>query len=246
MRQKTIFAVASAIIFVSVVFVPLISANTKNDIRLQEISVEIHTLKGVKTISKELSIDAIEKLSFLMNKTQKSLENIDDLLLELKNQGLLGDFSIREAKKIITTIFRERLFESKIFPVPVNALCLIIGYGTNATRLTSECLGYEYLAVVFAKFPLLYPLSILCFAAYMISALRPKLVAPFVGLFSHETVRVSTIGALGLKSEIRTWSRRSPVPVGFFIAGFTGLWIVVPSPSSFTFNWFIGSAIAVF
>ncbi len=73
MRQKTIFAVASAIIFVSVVFVPLISANTKNDIRLQEISVEIHTLKGVKTISKELSIDAIEKLSFLMNKTQKSL-----------------------------------------------------------------------------------------------------------------------------------------------------------------------------
>jgi len=97
--RKKVFVIWSALIFISISLTPIIESKIQGEIK-EEISVEIHTMKGITTITKKLSVDATRRISSLVNKTLTDKE-IDALLIELNKYGLLGSFSTQEVKDII-------------------------------------------------------------------------------------------------------------------------------------------------
>lgn len=100
--RKILFPMISSLLFLSLAFFPLIEGETKTDVT-KEIAIEIHTPQGITELTKELPIETVEKLSFLLE-----YESIDKALFELKKHGLLGDFSISEVKELITGKYQQK------------------------------------------------------------------------------------------------------------------------------------------
>jgi hypothetical protein len=104
MQRETIFAAISAILFVSMAFVPVINADVNRDeasvVEYREVSVEIHTPNGMKTITEELPLYVVERITELVS-TRDDV-NKNELLSLLKAYGLLGDYSVERVKNLIT------------------------------------------------------------------------------------------------------------------------------------------------
>jgi len=92
--------------------------HTKNN-KTMEIPVKIYTLNGIKEIKKELPVNEAKEILLLSNETAEALkmlinkhatlkekaranEIIDSFLYKMKEYGLLGNLSIKEAKELIT------------------------------------------------------------------------------------------------------------------------------------------------
>ena len=130
-NTKTLFALAATFIFLSLTFLPTVQSEdiSEKTEDLQEVTFEIHTLNGIKEITKLLSSAQIDKLKTLTEELSNNLQilqesnatitaqseagnKIDSILAEFKGYGLLGDYSINEAKNLITGKYIQQIKDS--------------------------------------------------------------------------------------------------------------------------------------
>lgn len=93
--KKCLFGLTAIFLLVSLSFFPLIGGETLR-VAKKEVTVEVHTPSGMEVITKDLPVDAIERLSVLQTQG-----DIDALLGALDELDLLGAFSIGEIKNLI-------------------------------------------------------------------------------------------------------------------------------------------------
>jgi len=132
-KNEKRFALTATFILLSLTFLPAVqSENTsEKSEELQEITFEIHTLTGVKEITKKLSTSQVERLSVLTEELQNNLQtlqeptativaqseadnSINTILAELKDYGLLGDYSTKGVKDLLTGEYLKQINISKI------------------------------------------------------------------------------------------------------------------------------------
>ena len=153
MNKKAITFIAIAALLLAS-FIPVgNSIATKENEKTIEVPVRIYTLQGIKEIRKELPLSEAIKLQKMAHESKEAMETlfnknasfmeriraneiIDSLLYEMKNNGLLGNLTIKEAKELITGKYlqkqknsmeaRKMLFILKLFNQngwQVNAMC---------------------------------------------------------------------------------------------------------------------------
>jgi len=159
MNKTFVFTAITILLLTS--FIPFGNsiATKENETKTIEVPVKIYTLRGIKEIRKELPINEAIKLQKMANETGKAISMlfnknasfmerakanaiIDSLLYEMKNNGLLGGMSIKEAKELITGKYLQkqknsiemqkinamaRLFQQNGWEV--NAMCGVFAFG---------------------------------------------------------------------------------------------------------------------
>ena len=121
--NKVSFAFASIAILLAASILPSVGSENVSPVisneKTIEVPVKIYTLHGVKEIRKELPINKAKELLDLFNETRdamktllnphitpkervKANEVIDYFLYKMKENGLLGNLSIKEARELIT------------------------------------------------------------------------------------------------------------------------------------------------
>jgi len=125
------FALAATFIFLSLTCLPAVQSEniSEEPEEIQEVTFEIHTLNGVKEITKLLSTEQIERLSVLTEELQSNIQTLQEptatlaaqseadnkictILAELHDYGLLGDFSINAVKDLVTGKYLEQMKDS--------------------------------------------------------------------------------------------------------------------------------------
>lgn len=234
--NKIMFSTLAIGLMVSLSFLPMIQGETNKEIT-QKITVEIHTPQGITELTKELPIETVEKLSFLLE-----YESIDKALFELKKHGLLGDFSISEVKELITGKYQQKTrimekIEDLLNAAPgfdnglvINAFCSFITSHGNAFGffpynlpllfyfLFNEEIGDRpYLNLIFIYF-VLYPSLMVDYIPHPTTLGLWKIFAIGHGVGAS----VYTKGLFGERS-IRT-----TVDINAVTIGFSGIVIIGP------------------
>ena len=112
------FAFIAITILLLASFIPVaenVVAKEVKEVKTIEVPVKIYTLHGVKEIRKELPINKAKELLDLFNETREAVKLlnshatfkekmeanaiIDSLLYKMKENGLLGNLSIKEARE---------------------------------------------------------------------------------------------------------------------------------------------------
>ncbi len=103
---------------------PVAGGETYTDTKMVEVPVEIHTLDGIREITRELPVETVKTLYSTLNQTRKAVQTlhmvqasaegkreahhiIDTFLRKLKENGLLGDTSVSRVKSLITGGYRK-------------------------------------------------------------------------------------------------------------------------------------------
>ena len=138
------FAITAIFLLLSLTFLPTVQSETqtKKSEELQEVTFEIHTLTGVKEITKKLSTTQIERITVLTEELKNNIltlqeptatliaqseadNKINTILAELQDFGLLSDYSINEVKDLITGKYQQQIKNTrtaKIFEIVANLL----------------------------------------------------------------------------------------------------------------------------
>jgi len=147
-------------------------AATKSDAEMVEVPVQIHTLDGVKKITRELPIGEVRALSSLFNQTRRAVQTlqasqassiqkqrahevIDTFLRTLKERGLLGDVSVAKMKSLITGGYRTAQKDEAGRPLTRMAHL----FEQNRWRMGATCFFHAW-GTVGGLFPHNFPLFI--------------------------------------------------------------------------------------
>ena len=160
--NKVSFAFASIAILLAASILPSVGSENVSPVISNEKTIEvpfkIYTLHGVKEIKKELPINKAKELLDLFNETRDAVKLlnshvtfkekmeanaiIDSFLFKMKENGLLGNLSIKEAKELITGEYLREvrsdletqrmkiiLKSFEIDDLKINAICYFEAYG---------------------------------------------------------------------------------------------------------------------
>lgn len=248
--KKILFSLVSSLLFLSLAFFPLIEAETNNEVK-KDVTVEIHTPQGIETLTKKLSRDKIEELSYLIENN-----DIDELLSVLQEYGLLAGFSQNDVKTLITGGFdtskiAEKKFEELLRKLSndnnffVNALCLFSTSGLSVSAIPSNVVpwlifwylvlfsgslsfSWEMIDTVFRYASYLgYIPRVTTAALWVVQSRKPYLTD------GPRVAKVDTLGILGRKNVSVT----KTASVCAFTIGFTGIIITID------YDWLIRHAV---
>ena len=118
MNKTFVFMAITILLLTSFIPAGNAIATKENETKTMEVPVKIYTLHGVKEIKKELPMNEAKELLDLFNETRDAVKLmnshatfkekmeanaiIDSLIFKMKENGLLGNLSIKEAKELIT------------------------------------------------------------------------------------------------------------------------------------------------
>ncbi|RLF45128.1 MAG: hypothetical protein DRN29_07285 [Thermoplasmata archaeon] len=245
--NKVSFAFASIAILLAASILPSVGSENVSPVISNEKTIEvpfkIYTLHGVKEIKKELPINKAKELLDLFNETREAVKLlnshatfkekmeanaiIDSLLYKMKENGLLGNLSIKEAKELITGKYFQKEknnIEARRLAMmanvlsqsgwEVNAMCYFNAWGDvrdffiwNVPLFLLSCLFFENLLILVAILDAIpHPTTV----GYWIIS-RAGIFAPSGGIYIRgllgeeridlegtETIKAITLGFTGI------------------------------------------------
>jgi len=248
--KKILFPLISSLLFISLSFFPLIEGETNRVVK-KEVTVEVHTPQGIETLTKKLSLDVIEELSYLIER-----KDVDGLLSVLEQYGLLGVFSKSDVKDLISgdvdaSKTAEKKVEELLGKLPngnnffVNVLCLFYTSGLSVSAIPTNVVpwlifwylvlfsgdlsfSWEMIDTVFRYASYLgYIPRVTTAALWVVQSRKPYLTD------GPRVAKVDTLGILGRKNVSVT----KTASVCAFTIGFTGIIITID------YDWLIRHAV---